>query len=157
MSPNSTTPYETSSRPIRGGKMPMSTKTDAAPRGGASPSAAWLSTPRKPHTALALATSLGLGYIPLAPGTWGSLAGLLIYRLLISRWALTLPASKVTLANVIGKNATLAAAVALLLAIVGVWAADRAAKYLQKKGSQLRGHRRSFRAVSYLFAGARAR
>jgi len=132
MSPSSTTPYETSSRPIRGGKMPMNIKTDAAPRGSAS-SAAWLSTPRKPHAALALATSLGLGYIPLAPGTWGSLAGLLIYRVLISRWALTLPASNVTLANVIGRNAALAAAVALLLAIVGVWAADRAAKFLQKK------------------------
>ena len=40
--------------------------------------------PRKPQVALAIATSLGLGYLPKAPGTWGSLAGILIYALTLS-------------------------------------------------------------------------
>ena len=30
----------------------------------------------KPRLALVVATTLGLGYLPKAPGTWGSLAGL---------------------------------------------------------------------------------
>lgn len=37
--------------------------------------------PRKPRVALFIATAGGLGYIPVAPGTWGSLAGLGIYFL----------------------------------------------------------------------------
>ncbi len=36
--------------------------------------------------ALALATSLGVGYIPFAPGTWGSAAGLLLLWALPSAW-----------------------------------------------------------------------
>jgi phosphatidylglycerophosphatase A len=31
---------------------------------------------KKPHLSFLLATSFGLGYLPKAPGTWGSLAGL---------------------------------------------------------------------------------
>lgn len=34
--------------------------------------------------ALALATSLGVGYVPVAPGTFGSLAGLVLWALLPS-------------------------------------------------------------------------
>ena len=33
---------------------------------------------RKPRLALFIATACGLGYIPVAPGTWGSLAGLVV-------------------------------------------------------------------------------
>ena len=35
-----------------------------------------------PIGALAIATSLGIGYLPLAPGTWGSAAGLVLWWLL---------------------------------------------------------------------------
>ena len=35
---------------------------------------------RKPHFALFIATACGLGYSPIAPGTWGSLVG---YSLLL--------------------------------------------------------------------------
>lgn len=55
--------------------------------------------------ALAIATSFGVGYSPLAPGTFGSAAGLLV-------WAI-LPASAV---------AQVGAAVAVLA--VGTWAAE---------------------------------
>ncbi len=33
---------------------------------------------RKPRLALFIATACGLGYIPVAPGTWGSLAGVVL-------------------------------------------------------------------------------
>jgi len=88
---------------------------------------------RKPHLALGIATSLGLGYVPVAPGTWGSLAGILIYWLLIHRLPLTQPSAKPALSTLIGSNATIGAAIALLIALAGVWAADRAAKFMQKE------------------------
>ena len=40
--------------------------------------------------ALALATSAGIGYIPIAPGTLGSLAGLLLWWLLPASWGVQL-------------------------------------------------------------------
>lgn len=65
-----------------------------------------------------VATSFGLGYIPLMPGTFGSLAGVGVYALCIraaeetgiagsSRWA----------------GIYLAAAAAAIISVVGVWAA----------------------------------
>jgi phosphatidylglycerophosphatase A len=81
---------------------------------------------RKPRLALAIATSLGLGYLPKAPGTWGSLAGILIYAATL--FYLPLPANPRTLA--------VTAVVALALAFGGVWAADRAAKFSARKDPQ---------------------
>ena len=57
---------------------------------------------KRPLVALSLATAFGVGYVPFAPGTFGSAVGLVI-------WAL-LPAS--TLVH--------AAAILILFAIVGV-------------------------------------
>ncbi len=51
----------------------MNTKTEASAQEGPSASPA-----RKPSFALFVATACGLGYIPQAPGTFGSLAGLII-------------------------------------------------------------------------------
>jgi phosphatidylglycerophosphatase A len=82
--------------------------------------------PRKPRLALAIATSLGLGYLPKAPGTWGSLAGILIYALTL--FYFPLPAASRTLA--------VTAVVALALAAGGVWAADRAANFSGRKDPQ---------------------
>jgi len=64
--------------------------------------------------ALALATVLGIGFMPIAPGTWGSLPGLAL-AFLLDRWA--------------GGWAVLGGAV--VVALVGTWAADRAARSLQ--------------------------
>ena len=61
------------------------------------------------RVALAIATTGGLGYAPIAPGTFGSAAGVAIY-LLTAHW--TLPA-----------QIALAAAVT----VIGVWAAGIAA------------------------------
>ena len=82
--------------------------------------------PRKPRLALAIATSLGLGYLPKAPGTWGSLAGILIYALTLSYSPS--PAASRTLA--------LTAALGLALAATGVWAADRGANFAARKDPQ---------------------
>jgi phosphatidylglycerophosphatase A len=82
--------------------------------------------PRKPRLALALATSLGLGYLPKAPGTWGSLAGILIYG--VTLFYFPMPAASSTLA--------VTATVGLMLAAGGVWAADRAANFTGRKDPQ---------------------
>ena len=50
----------------------MTTKTDAAP---AEPA-------RKPRLSLFFATAGGAGYLPKAPGTWGSLVGVAVYWLM---------------------------------------------------------------------------
>src|ERR1700691_875478 len=50
------------------------TETPPAPDPDAKPA-----PPAKPRIALSLATVCGLGYIPFAPGTFGSLAGIGIY------------------------------------------------------------------------------
>ena len=50
----------------------MNTKTDTAP---AEP-------PRKPRLSLFFATAGGAGYLPKAPGTWGSLVGVALYWLM---------------------------------------------------------------------------
>lgn len=60
--------------------------------------------------ALALATSLGVGYLPFAPGTFGSLAGLLL-------WAL-LPA-----------DALVQGIVIVLLFVAGSWSASVAERH----------------------------
>lgn len=41
-----------------------------------------------PFVALAIATCLGVGYVPFAPGTFGSLAGLALWALLPPDWRL---------------------------------------------------------------------
>jgi phosphatidylglycerophosphatase A len=65
---------------------------------------------------MVLATGFGTGYAPFAPGTWGSLPGLAAAWLL-GRWA--------------GGWAVAGGAVAF--ALIGVWAADRAAGLLGAK------------------------
>lgn len=62
--------------------------------------------------ALALATSLGVGYVPVAPGTFGSLVGLLL-------WAL-LPA-----------NPTIQFVVIVVLFVAGSWSAGVAERHFK--------------------------
>ncbi len=100
--------------------------------------------PRKPKIALAIATALGLGYLRPAPGTWGSLGGLLV------TWALTviIPFSQVvprgrdpygagfaqvpTIFGSIASPGGVSAAIVftIVVACVGIWAATQAENYL---------------------------
>jgi phosphatidylglycerophosphatase A len=79
-------------------------------------------TAQKPGLAFAIATSLGLGYLPKAPGTWGSLAGIAIYAGTQMLFPL--------------RSALIGIPITLLLAFGGVWAAQRAADYSRKKDPQ---------------------
>jgi phosphatidylglycerophosphatase A len=58
----------------------MSANLDAASPNGLAdtPSESRTTAQPKPRLALFIATAAGLGYLPIAPGTWGSLAGLLL-------------------------------------------------------------------------------
>ncbi len=101
----------------------------------------------KPRLALFIATACGLGYIPIAPGTFGSLAGLLLA--LLPWWAFTvLSAAVITLRRGDGsvffrssawtKDPFLWAQIVfvLLAAGLGVWSAGRAADIWRQKDPQ---------------------
>jgi phosphatidylglycerophosphatase A len=107
------------------------------------PSTTTNSAARKPRILLAIATAFGLGYLPTAPGTWGSLAGIALA--MIPFWFISLGAwawggwgvsnasfGSLTFDTFIFLQCLLAIAVAL----IGVWTADRAAKYWNTKDPQ---------------------
>jgi phosphatidylglycerophosphatase A len=97
---------------------------------------------RKPRLALFIATACGLGYMPVAPGTWGSLLGVAlawanIYVANTNLRLSTVPSTgswsdRSPEANFLVNEGVLA----LGILIAGIWAADRAAKYLGKKDPQ---------------------
>ena len=107
----------------------MNTKTDAAP---AEP-------PRKPRSSLFFATAAGAGYLPKAPGTWGSIVGVVIY------WALlktigqpTQPVIDLYLHDVylVLPEWLVGLVVALVLAFLGVAVSNRVAEFTGKKDPQ---------------------
>ena len=75
----------------------------------------------KPTITLFLATGLGLGYLPKAPGTWGSLLGVML--------ALAASFSSAFLPLLLG--------LVLVVSLAGVWAAGRAAAHLGRKDPQI--------------------
>jgi phosphatidylglycerophosphatase A len=80
------------------------------------------------YLALAIATC-GVGYIPLAPGTFGSLVGLALY-LLLRRVFLSLPVGSVdfNLLYIIYVLVAVKLIVIIGLTVVGTWAASRVEK-----------------------------
>jgi phosphatidylglycerophosphatase A len=96
---------------------------------------------RRPGIALFFATACGLGYFPLAPGTWGSLGGLMIA--LLPGWilyarpsilGLFANASSVSIGPFqVDPILTTQCALAVVIAVVGVWSASRVSWFLQKK------------------------
>jgi phosphatidylglycerophosphatase A len=89
----------------------------------------------KDYVALAVATC-GVGFLPIAPGTWGSLVGVGIYLLLQSFWFQFIqqlnedsflrfqPLSIFIAAQLV---------VITVIALVGIWAASRTEKLLGRK------------------------
>jgi phosphatidylglycerophosphatase A len=76
---------------------PAASDDSAASSGAASASAGTESqrtspatAQRKPRLALFVATAAGLGYLPKAPGTWGSLVGVAIAFVLLHAWQILL-------------------------------------------------------------------
>lgn len=90
------------------------------------------SSPQRSRLAVTLATGAGLGHLPIAPGTWGSLGGVALYAL--AEWwyfgtgvwrAGMLQPSWAFSATLAGLN--------VLFAVGGVWAATQAAVHFQKR------------------------
>lgn len=99
--------------------------------------------PRKPRLALFCATACGVGYIPAAPGTFGSLVGVLLalapypLLLLLTRPAfLRLNGALTSMAGYVDPVLFFECVVAVVAAIVGVWSANRAAAFWQQKDPQ---------------------
>jgi phosphatidylglycerophosphatase A len=102
---------------------------------------------RKPRFSLFIATAGGLGYLPKAPGTWGSLGGL--FLAIVPMWTL-----RFILTPVIQNNGSasvtnavfgdpfhdpiflLQLAVTIFVGAIGVWTANRAAKFWGLKDPQ---------------------
>jgi phosphatidylglycerophosphatase A len=92
---------------------------------------------RKPRFALFIATACGLGYIPVAPGTWGSLAGVMIWALILFFFPLDMfPGVRETNQVRIFWLVWAALPLAVILATMGVWASDRAAQFARLKDPQ---------------------
>jgi phosphatidylglycerophosphatase A len=123
----------------------MSIKTDPHSSAGTEPDGG---TPapsirrRKPHLTLLMATACGLGYIPFAPGTFGSIAGLLLAFL--PWWAAELGLSVLSAESggvnfFVGRvDPFLIAQIALaaIVAVLGVWSAHRVARLAHQKDPQ---------------------
>jgi phosphatidylglycerophosphatase A len=89
---------------------------------------------RKPTLSIFLATACGLGYLPKAPGTWGSLGGLLLAEMIFLwsvrvRWAFEGgESSSFFFCGIFG--------VTILTAVVGVPASTRAASFWDQEDPQ---------------------
>ena len=107
-----------------------------------------VATQRKPRLALFIATACGLGYIPVAPGTWGSLGGIVLT--LLPWWGFLSISALVTVV-LLGSNYVIAGVhiqhgvdlflwsqigLALVTAALGVWSATCAAESWQQKDPQ---------------------
>jgi phosphatidylglycerophosphatase A len=103
--------------------------------------------PTIPHFALFVATAGGVGYLPKAPGTWGSLVGLVLT--LLPSWMLFGIVAAMLAATQGGVGIFLPTSVAyadpflwaqivltLFIAGLGVWASDRVAKRFHEKDPQ---------------------
>ncbi len=103
-----------------------------------SPDAPSTHVARKPRVALAIATGFGLGYLPLAPGTWGSLGGLaLVWGIAASVFASMKSESALGLFLSLNAWMPLEILVAALIAAIGVWVSGSAARYLRSRDPQV--------------------
>jgi phosphatidylglycerophosphatase A len=96
-----------------------------------------LSERRTPRVSLAIATAFGLGYLPKAPGTWGSVAGVLLYYLTqsLAPFDAFPGAQHLITARVIWAGLT-GLPVFFAVAVLGVLCATRAADFAAKKDPQ---------------------
>jgi phosphatidylglycerophosphatase A len=90
------------------------------------------------HFALAV-TTFGVGYLPVMPGTYGSIVGVLIYLavgLLETNAGILLLQKKWSLDQVAAWTHAINLVVFLLFCLLGIWAASRAVKLFQNKDPQ---------------------
>src|ERR1700692_4707957 len=96
----------------------------------------------KPRAAYAIATALGLGYLPKAPGTFGSLGGVLLgwAALALSRGQFTFlsgNSEKAILAGGWREFLWIDVALIVIVSVIGVRAAGRVAAHLHSGDPQI--------------------
>ena len=99
---------------------------------------------KRPHISVLLASWFGLGYLPKAPGTWGSAAGTALALLMAWPVWTNMQRNPKLLGAFTGKTFWTAGIlpspgallIALLIAIIGVLVSTRAARYAQSKDPQ---------------------
>jgi phosphatidylglycerophosphatase A len=95
------------------------------------------SSSRKPVLSLFFATAGGVGYIPKAPGTWGSIVGMLLYSLAQKAYGYNFDLylhDHYYLTRALAYKGCLLAAI---IAIVGVAASTRVVRFTGKKDPQI--------------------
>jgi phosphatidylglycerophosphatase A len=97
------------------------------------------SSRRKPRVSLAIATAFGLGYIPIAPGTFGSLAGIGVATFPI--WlaaAIRLVFNPAEVADKLVRVDPLVLQYCSIacVALIGLWVSNRAARFWDVKDPQ---------------------
>src|SRR5208282_6175573 len=114
----------------------MSASADPRPADVPAPAASPATAAHKPRFALFIATACGLGYLPKAPGTWGSLGGLLL--VMAPWWTLAAATYIVGDVSFSGFDPLLLAQCVLCVftAAIGVWSANRAAQFWGQKDPQ---------------------
>ena len=121
---------------------PSSTGLGAGPGESAGAPTAAKTPARKPRISLFVATGCGLGDLPKAPGTWGSLAGVAIYFVCcaFAYFNSRFPTDSFWTAQDFVRRAIWimcsAAVICLLIAALGVWVSDVTAAYVKKKDPQ---------------------
>jgi phosphatidylglycerophosphatase A len=118
----------------------MNPRTEPNPDAAISPAAA--QAPAQPRLAYLIATVLGIGYSPQAPGTLGSLVGLAIYA--VVSFGIPIKAFAFGVANTPGvlaggralRVSITCAVIAAALAFIGVWAANRVVAFSGIKDPQ---------------------
>ena len=83
----------------------------------------------KDYLALAIATC-GVGYLPLAPGTWGSLLAVVFYLLLHRQW---FPTSDLVPGAYVRGFVTVQLLIVVAVTIIGTWAASRTERITGRK------------------------
>jgi phosphatidylglycerophosphatase A len=97
---------------------------------------------RKPFVSLTIATVFGLGYLPKAPGTWGSLAGVVLGwgTMVISRLEFDTPRPGVPYNSPTSWWSNFAwneGQIVLVVSVIGIWAAGRTARYFECHDPQI--------------------
>jgi phosphatidylglycerophosphatase A len=118
----------------------MNPKTERNSDAAVSPAAT--QPPTQPRLAYWIATVFGAGYLPVAPGTCGSLAGVVIYAAV----SFGIPIKAFAFGDVTSPGVTAGgralgvsitgAAIAVALALIGVWAANQVVAFSGKKDPQ---------------------
>ena len=96
----------------------------------------------KPRAPLLIATAFGLGYLPKAPGTWGSLGGIVLAMIPYGLFSLVMTPGTELVSVSLGPRLQgeplilFQMILTVIVGLIGVWSAHRAAEYWNTKDPQ---------------------